>query len=332
MISINQDSVSILQHDTICLDAAAPLIQPHPRLLPLFLKELQRGKVDAVLATVASIEDARSTIAVLGAWHSLFRNQKLPVRLATSVADIRSVKAEGKIAILLHFQGANPIEADLNLIDIYHTLGVRIIQLTYNARNLIGDGCTESGNNGLSDFGRKAVKRMLELGIVMDLSHVGERTSLEAIELAQSPVIVGHANARRVCDNLRNLSDEVIKAVAASDGVIGMCAFPAFVSKKLRPSLDDLLNHVDYISELVGPEHIGIGTDFAHEDEDDYEYFGYDERVYPHPPWVYPQGLQTFADFPNITAGLMKRGYTGDQVRGILGGNFLRVFEKVWGS
>jgi membrane dipeptidase len=332
MLSINQDPVSTLHHNAICLDAAAPLIQPHPRLLPLFLKELQEGGVDAVLATVASIEDARSTMAVLGAWHALFRNQTLPVRLATSVSDIRSAKSEDKTAILFHFQGANPIEADLNLIDIYHALGVRIIQLTYNARNLIGDGCTESGNNGLSDFGRKAVKRMLELGIVMDLSHVGERTSLEAIDLAGGSVIVGHANARRVCDNLRNLSDELIKAVAAAGGVIGMCAFPAFVSKNPRPTLDDLLDHVDYISELVGPEHIGIGTDFAHEDEDDYEYFGYDERVYPHPPWVYPHGLRSFADFPNITAGLKKRGYTDDQVRGILGANFLRVFEKVWGS
>jgi membrane dipeptidase len=146
------------------------------------------------------------------------------------------------------------------------------------------------------------------------------------------PVIAGHANARKVCDSLRNLSDELIKAIAATGGAIGMCAFPAFVSKKPVPTLEDLLDHVDYISGLVGVEHVGIGTDFAQENEDDYEYFGYDERVYPHPPWVYPRGLRGFADFPNITAGLKKRGYNDDQVTGILGENFLRVFEKVWGS
>jgi membrane dipeptidase len=323
----NESSVA----SPIRLDAAAPLVTP--RHLGDHLPALRAGGVDAVLATVASLEGCRYAVGELAAWHAIVQSGRFPVRLATTVAEIRAAKTAGDVAVILHFQGGNPLEAGVDLVDAYHALGVRVVQLTYNARNFIGDGCLEEVDGGMSGFGRKVVRRLDERRIVIDVSHVGVLTSLEAIALSSGPVIASHANARAICDSPRNLTDEQIRAIAASCGVIGLCAFPAFVSESAPPSLDELLDHADYLSELVGPQHVGIGMDFAVEDEEDYDYFGYDPRFYPRPPWTWPTGLERFfVDVPNVAAGLRTRGFGENEVNGIMGENFLRVFERIWGA
>jgi membrane dipeptidase len=322
---------SDLHEKALYLDAAVPLV--NPRTLERYLPDLRQGGVDAILTTVASLEDCRWTFAALAKWQRLAHDGETLIRLATTAADFSRAKEDGVLAVGLHFQGGNPIEADVDLIDAFRALGVRVFQLTYNARNLIGDGCLEETNAGLSQFGQKVVRRLNDRHIVVDISHVGVRTSLEAIALSAAPVIASHANARAICESPRNLSDEQIRAVAASGGVIGLCAFPAFVADASPPTLEHFLAHADYISQLVGPEHIGLGLDFAIEDEGDYEYYGYDPRYYPIPPWTWPTGLGGFfRDAPNITAGLKQRGYSDGEVRGILGENFLRVFARVWGA
>jgi membrane dipeptidase len=282
-----------------------------------------------VLATVASIEDSRHALGVLAHWLSLDRQSALPFRIARCRADIDLAHAAGDLAVVLHFQGGDPIEADVNLLDAYHALGVRVIQPTYNARNRLGDGCLERANSGLSKLGRAAIARMNELGIVVDIAHVGRRTSLEVIEVSTAPVIASHGNACGVYDSRRNLTDEQIKAVAASGGVIGVCAFPGFVCAA-DANLDRVLDHVDYLASLVGAEHVGLGMDFATETAEDYDYFGYEEDTYPRPPWTYPPGIAGFADLRNIGTGLAGRGYTAEQIAGIASGNFLRVFGEVW--
>jgi membrane dipeptidase len=312
----------------ICLDAAAPLITP--RRLPAQYDELRAGGVDAVLATVSAIEDARYTVAALGAWLAKACEADSGFRVATSAAAVREAKASGELAIVLHLQGGSPIEADLNLVDVYHALGVRVVQLTYNTRNLIGDGCLESVDGGLSDFGRRVVGRLATLGIAVDVSHAGVRTSLEAIEAASAPVVATHANSRVVCDTPRNLTDDQIRRLADSGGMIGLCAFPAFVTTAKRPTIDHLVDHAVHIGELVGPQHIGIGLDFAEETDDEYDHYGYDPRWYPRPPWVYPDGIRSFAQFQNLRLALDRRGFSAAEVAGILGGNFLRVFESLW--
>lgn len=319
-----------MTRSSICLDAAAPLIEA--RRLGARVPELRQGGVDAVLATVASIEDSHHVVEKLGEWLAKEREADGAFRIASSVADVRRAKEAGQIAVVLHLQGSSPVEDDVNLLDVYHRLGVRVVQLTYNYRNLVGDGCLESVDGGLSDFGRAVIRRLDELRIVVDVSHVGERTSLEAIELAAGPVVATHANARRVCDSPRNLTDDQIKRIADSGGVIGLCAFPAFVSSDPSPTLAQLVDHAVHIGELVGPQHLGIGLDFAEEDEDDYDYYGYDERYYPRPPWVYPDGIRGFGDFRNLRGALEARGFARTDVDGVLGGNFLRVFERVWGG
>jgi membrane dipeptidase len=301
-----------------------------PRALSRLLPEIRAGGIDAVLATVASIEGARTAVGSVGAWLDLAARGELPIRVAMSVEDVRAAKAAGDLGVVLHFQGGNPVETDVALVDVYARLGVRVLQLTYNFANPIGDGCLERRDGGLTAFGRKVVRRLVDVGVLVDVSHSGLRTSREAVELAGVPVIASHANARAVCDHPRNLADEQIRAVADSGGMIGLCAFPAFVSDDAEPTLEQLLDHADYLSELVGPEHVGLGFDFADEDEEDFEYFGYDPRFYPRPPWTYPQGIRGFADVPNLTSGLRARGYSDEQILGILGENVVRVFENVW--
>jgi len=202
---------------TILLDAAAPMLEP--RWLGRRMPEVAAGGIDALLATVGAIEDFRTTMEVVGKWLAIDRARSHKIRLARSVADIRAAKAAGDTAIIIHFQGADPIEDELDFIDIFHAVGLRVMQVTYNLRNRLGDGCFEPTDAGLSKFGRKAIARMEELGVVVDLAHAGERTALETAAAATRPFVVTHANARALFDVPRNASDAVIRAVAAAGGV-----------------------------------------------------------------------------------------------------------------
>lgn len=316
--------------ETIVLDATAPMLQP--RQLGKRLPELLLGGVDAALTTVAAIEDFRTSMQVIATWHEIERTRRHSVRIARSVADIRDAKDAGETAIVLHFQGADPIEDQLDFLNVFHASGLRVMQVTYNARNRLGDGCFEPTDAGLSKFGRKAISRMEELGIVVDLAHAGTRTALETAAAATRPVIVSHANARSLFNTPRNVTDDVIRAVAASGGVIGVCAVPFFLAKDRPATLDMFVDHAAHIAKLVGCRHVGLGFDFAEEDEDDYVYFGYDERYVPKPPWIFPTGIASHAEAGNIAPALRARGFTDADVRGILGGNFLRVFAEVWGG
>ncbi|MFO1060919.1 MAG: membrane dipeptidase [Dongiaceae bacterium] len=314
----------------IYLDATAPMLQP--RDLPRRLPDLVAGGVDAALATVGAIEDFRTTMEVLAKWLAIERAGAQKIRIARSVADIRAAKAAGKTAIVVHFQGADPIEDELDFLDIFHACGLRVMQVTYNSRNRLGDGCFEPTDAGLSKFGRQAIARMEALGIAVDLSHAGVRTQLESIEHATKPVLVTHANVRALCDTPRNLTDEVIRAVGSKGGVIGACAVPFFLDRQRRPSLDTLIDQVDYLADKIGARQVGLGFDFAEEDEDDYVYFGYDERYIPKPPWIWPTGLTGHAEAGNVAAALSRRGYSDADIAGILGENFLRVFAELWGG
>jgi len=314
----------------ILLDAAAPLIEP--RWLHKRLPDVVKGGVAAVLATAGALEDFRTTMEVVAKWLEIERKRKQRIRIVRSVAEIHAARATGDTAIVLHFQGANPIEDELDFLNVFHASGLRVMQLTYNHRNLIGDGCFEASDIGLSRFGRNVIRRMEELGITIDLSHAGVRTTLEAAEAAARPVVITHANARKLLDTPRNATDEMIRAVAASGGVVGVCAAPFFLARGRPATLDMLMDHAAYIADLVGPAHVGLGFDFADEDEEDYDYFGYDERYIPKPPWIWPTGIAGHAEAGNVAPALRARGFSEAETRGILGENFLRVFREIWGS
>lgn len=314
----------------ITVDAAAPLFA-HPRDIRRHAPAYRAGGVDVVLATVASIEHFAETASRLAAWTSVSRRGDLGARVATSVDDIERAHARGQLAVVLHMQGISATGTSLDALDLFHAAGVRVMQITYNHRNQLGDGCLEPSDSGLSEFGRRVVRRLNELGTMIDISHAGVRTSLETIDCAEGPVIASHSNARAVCESPRNLSDEHIRAVARTGGVIGLCAFPSFVSEH-DPSLEKLVEHAAYIADLVGPAHVGLGLDFSDEDEDDYEYYGYEERYYPRPPWTWPMGIASPRDTANVPEALFRAGFGAPEVAGIMGGNFLRVFRERWGS
>lgn len=325
---MSSDGTEIDQPAGGYLDAAAPLVTP--RNLRHLMPTLQVGRVGAVLATVASIENSRFAACLIGEWLKLERSGTVPFRIVRKVSDVVEARAVGQLGVILHFQGGDPMEDQLGLLDVYAALGVRVIQLTYNARNRLGDGCLERPDGGLSKLGHSAIAAMNDLGIVVDLAHVGERTSLEAIAASRSPVVVTHANACAVHQSKRNLTDEQISAVAQSGGVIGACAFPAFVGPGSPPDIEAFVDHIDYFVEKAGIDHVGIGLDFSEETEDDYEYYGYEEDTWPRPPWRYPSGLEDYPAVRNLGPALAKRGYTAEQIAAISGANFLRVFGEVW--
>jgi membrane dipeptidase len=280
--------------------------------------------------TTSSLETTEVAIGAINLWHRAARLAPADVCVVSSVLELRAAVAEGKFAAVIHFQGTVPLGADLELVDGFHRLGLRVMQLTYNYGGLVGDGCLEERDAGLTVFGRQVVQRMQQVGVTVDLAHAGRRTCLDALELARVPMIVSHANARAVHDSPRNLDDEVIKKVAATGGVIGLCPFQSFVSSDRIPTVEQLLDHAVHIADRVGPEHLSLGTDFNNEDEDAFDYYGYDPRYYPHPPWTWPAGISWWDDIANLTPALERRGFSTSEITGILGENLIRALDATW--
>jgi membrane dipeptidase len=252
--------------------------------------------------------------------------------------DIRRAKAAGDHGTILNFQNASAIGGTLDNLDFFYDLGVRIIQLTYNFRNLLGDGCTERDQCGLSRFGVAVVERMNAIGMLVDVSHCGEPTTLDAIRVSDRPVAVTHGVCKAVYDHARGKSDEVLQELAANGGYFGICLVPFFLTADPEPSLDHFLEHVDHAVKIMGAEHVGVASDWDRLPEPIGKRFGaLAEQELGFAPehgvsgTAYVRGFAHYAEFPNVTAALMAHGYSDDEVRGIMGGNFLRIFEEVCG-
>jgi membrane dipeptidase len=262
--------------------------------------------------------------------------------------DIIKAKKEGKIAIFWGSQVGRSIESDERLLETLYMMGLRVFGLCYNIRNYIADGLNEITDAGLSAFGHKVVEKCNELGIVIDLSHVGHQSSLDAIEASNQPVIFSHSNAMSVYRNLRNIYDDQVKAISEKNGVIGVTGFGLTIkqlrSNEDKPHLDDMLNHLDYYANMIGTEHIGIGLDVGYKrtkeevDEQIYHRFDFNAAewlpksgayFYSHNNW-YVEELRDPSGWPKITEGLVARGYSDNEILKILGGNFLRIFKEVW--
>jgi membrane dipeptidase len=276
-----------------------------------------------------------------GALYDLARTYDLVRRderlsLVLSVDDVRAAKEHGRLGVVLQFQGTEPLAYEPALVEAYWRLGVRTVQLAYNRRNPVCDGCEEPVDGGLSRLGRRVVAELNRVGIAVDVSHTGVRSSLDAIECSTAPVVASHSNARHVHPNSRNLPDEVIHGIAASGGVIGINGFPSFVSTAREPTLDQYIDHMAYIGELVGIEHVAVGLDYWNGTEADYRGFVesgmWNAENYPPPPWPYPAGLGDASGLPALTERLLERGFSATDVTGILGENLLRVWAQIWGA
>jgi membrane dipeptidase len=257
---------------------------------------------------------------------------------ARRAEDIRQAKHTGGHALFLHCQPSVPISQDLGLIELAYDVGLRGLQLTYNMHDFVGAGCTDRSGAGLSDFGVQVIRLLNGLRILVDVSHASMRTILDACEVSERPVIATHTAARGVYHHDRCITDEAIKAIAATGGTIGVVTVPFFLSAGNSVDMNDVLNHIDYIGELVGPEHVAVGTDWPlGETAASVERF---VRDWAPEHGFRPEhnvtsanviGFDDHRDFRNFTRGLVARGYTDEQIRGIIGENFLKVFEEVCG-
>lgn len=252
--------------------------------------------------------------------------------LVETVADIRAAKDQGKVGIGFHLQGAGPLGYDPALISVWFRLGIRWMIFAYNVRNPLGDGCHEPSDAGLSMVGRAFVAEANRVGMMIDGSHAGVRTCLDMIDLSAKPIVISHSNARAVKNHERNVTDEQIRALAARGGVIGINSIGAFVSDDNSSGVAGIVRHIDYIAQMVGPQHVGLGLDVVF--YQDFMTKLYDSgpmmaaRGYPRPPWadVKPE------DLPALVDALLGLGYGETAIRGILGENFIRVAEQNWPS
>ncbi len=328
-----------LHDDAVIIDGTCPLLRK-----PAFIDWFKDGGYTAVAPTVGLGCDAAGAIRELGGWHRLIGSRD-DLLLVRNGSDIDRAKAEGRLGIIFHFQGTSPIENDLRCLDAYKALGVSMVMLTYNQKNLVGDGCEERTDAGLSNFGVDLIKRLNELKIVVDCSHTGRQTTLEAIELSSAPVVFSHSNPRAVHASKRNIDDEQIKAVAQSGGLVGINGFPSYVSNARKPTLDDFIRHIEYVIDLAGIDHVGLGVDyFTHQvgvatDAEAQTYYDDSVRVgrwrpdtYPPPPYHYPQGMETPRSINSLTEALLGKGYSSTDVLKILGGNWRRIFGAVLGE
>lgn len=276
----------------------------------------------------------------IGRWYRMLDELRDVAALATSVAEMDEVVASGRLAVWFGFQNGSPIEDDLDHLTLFHRLGVRFVQLTYNARNLLGSGAGERNDDGLSDLGVAAVARMNELGIAVDLSHCHERTTMDAIDASRAPVLFTHANARALADTPRNKRDEAIVALARKGGVMGIkhmlgdtVAKPAEAT-----TVEDVADHVDHVARLVGIEHVGIGSDFSGTTGRSATASEAIDAIRRRWPNAYlgrrakPQGFDTIDGWPNLTRALRERGYGDAELALIHGGNWRRVMLEIVGG
>ena len=278
-------------------------------------------------------------IRALAEWNARIRKHPDQLARATTAADVERAKREGKMAVVFGFQNATMLEGRLENLDPLFDLGTRCIQLTYNSRNLLGDGCTERTNAGLSDFGVAVVERMNELGILVDLSHCGAKTSEDGIAVSRKPAAFTHTFCEAIYrDHPRAKTDELIRAMSERGGMTGIAALGYFVGPSPETTLEDYLNHIDHAVRVGGIDHVGLATDFEIRGikswatrENWYEprlkSFKSSYRV-RWPPWI--EGLDEPERFRNVAHGLSRRGYTDEDVEKILGLNWLRYFREIF--
>jgi membrane dipeptidase len=300
-----------------------------------YLEELRKARVTANHITVTETNAApREAFSTISGWYETLK--KTGCRFAYTAEDIVQAKKERKVCIIMGSQNARMLDDDLGLIRIFHRLGLRIIQLAYAEQNYIASG-GEDVDGGLSLFGRKVIDQMNRVGILVDISHCGDKTVMDVIKYSEKPVAITHANPRSLVNHHRNKTDEQIQALAEKGGVIGLTAWTpiSMVKKGVRPTLEDFLDFIDYVVKLVGTGHVGFGLDLT--PNWDYNRADYEKwaNLYPNlAPASFEErlveDLNHASKIRNISRGLVARGYRDEDILKILGGNFLELFRKTW--
>lgn len=305
-------------------------------------EQMRAGKLDCCHVTIAYHETALETLRRIGEWNRLFEEHgDLITRVGTG-DDVRNASRNGRTGIVYGFQNCSPIEDDYSLVEIFHQLGVRFMQLSYNNQSLLATGCYEQEDPGITRFGKQVIREMNRVGMVIDMSHSAERSTLEAIELSDRPVAITHANPYSFHPALRNKSDTVLKALAGSGGMLGFSLYPHHLAGGTDCPLERFCQMVADCAELMGVDRIGIGSDLCQDQPDTVVEWMRNGR------WSrstdFGEGSAANAGFPdqpawfansghygNISRGLSRQGFAAVDVERIMGGNWLTFFDRSFG-
>ena len=305
-------------------------------------RQMAEGGVSAVHVTIAYHEDFRETVANIADWNRRFEAHPDLIFQGKTADDVRRARNEGRTAIFFGFQNCSPIEDDIGLVEVLHSLGARFMQLSYNNQSLLATGCYEAEDPGITRMGREVIREMNRVGLVVDMSHSAERSTLEAMELSQRPIAITHANPAFWHPAQRNKSDAVLKILAESGGMLGFSLYPHHLKDKSGCTLESFCEMVARTAEVMGVGAIGLGSDLCQDQPDSVvewmrngrwtktRDFGEGSAANagfpPQPPW-----FRDNRDFAGIAEGLSQAGFGQEEVAAIMGGNWLEFFERSFG-
>lgn len=322
---------SALHRDAIVIDGL--IIADWSRAV---FEDMRLGGLTAANCTCSVWEGFQATVDNIAAWNLRFREHDdliVPVR---TTEDILRAKREDRTGVILGFQNAAAFEDNLGYVQVFKDLGVGIVQLCYNTQNLIGTGCYEA-DGGLSGYGHEVVAEMNRVGILCDLSHVGPKTSEEAIRASAKPVAYTHCLPAGLKAHPRNKSDGQLRFIAEHGGFIGVTMFPAFLKRGTEATVEDYVEAIDYVVNVAGEDRVGIGTDFTQGHGPGFFTWithdkGRGRKLTEFGEIINPDGMRTIGEFPNLTAAMERAGWPEGKIRKILGENWIAVLREVWGA
>jgi membrane dipeptidase len=298
-------------------------------------EDMRRGGLTAANCTCCVWENFRGAMDNIAAWKGMFREHADLITQVFTTDDIRRAKTEGRTGIILGWQNVSGIEDRIAYLALFKALGVGVIQMAYNTQNLVGSGCYENRDGGLSDFGREVVAEMNRVGILCDLSHVGANTSRDVIEASTKPVAYSHCLPSGLKAHPRNKSDDELRFIAERGGFIGVTMFPPFLKRGTESTVDDYVEAIGYVIDIAGEDCVGIGTDFTQGYERPFFDWithdkGYARKLTEFGDIVNPEGIRTIGEFPNLTAAMHRAGWNETRIRKVIGGNWLALLDEVW--
>ncbi|MFD0909313.1 membrane dipeptidase [Ruegeria arenilitoris] len=305
-------------------------------------RQLREGGVDAIHVTVAYHENFRETVQNLEKWNRWFELFPDLIMKGRSTSDIDTARDTGRTVVFFGFQNPSPMEDDIGLIEILYDLGARFMQLTYNNQSLLATGCYEAEDTGITRMGRQVIKEMNRVGLVIDMSHSADRSTIEAADLSARPIAITHANPHEWAPALRNKCDPVIRAVTERGGMLGFSVYPHHLKDKSDCTLESFCTMIARTAEKYGTQHLGIGTDLCQDQPDSVvewmrvgrwtKEIDYGEGSSANPGFPpMPKWFRDNRDFDKIEAGLLAVGMTPTEVAGIMGQNWYRFFADNFG-
>ena len=306
---------------------------------PKVFKQMREGNVDCVHVTIAYHENFRETVLNLEKWNTYFSKYSDLIVQAFNAEDIVKTKREKKTSIIFGFQNPSPIEDDIGLIEIWQKLGIKFMQLTYNNQSLLASGCYETNDAGISRMGKEVIKEMNRVGMVIDMSHSSERSTLEAIEHSSKPISITHANPSFWYPAKRNKSNTILKCLSESGGMLGLSLYPHHLKNGSMCELNDFCDMIVRTVDLIGIKNIGIGSDLCQDQPDTIVEWmrngrwtkdtDFGEGSIQNPGFPkQPNWFKDNRDFNNISKGLKKVGLSSENIKDLMGRNWLNFFKK----